>query len=126
MPQSTATPTISKPPDNQAHFDIDFLDSIPLENNGDNFQLTNILQTIENENNSLVTQKYPQTTSVSKVLALTTDNNENAAAVQYQPPTTTNVVQNFQSTQNQNNFPISLPRMVFQHSTITVNYNFNL
>ena len=105
------TEAMSKPPE-------EIVDFIPIEDNIADFDLGNILDEIEKEEKK---QNPPN----SNVVAVTTgpvesDNMSENALV---PSQTQNVVNNVTNT-NMQTHPF-LPKMVFNNSSVTINYNFS-
>ena len=76
--KSTATSTISKPPTNDQN-NTDFLNFVPIDNNANNFDLAEILKTIETaetqtKNTELaVTERQPNTAKTVNQTFMTID-----------------------------------------------------
>ena len=110
----------SEPKENKNDtIDLNILDWIPIENNADDFDLGNIITQVDDM------ERCKQTDLVTKE---TVNPNLPLSKIQLPNP---NVPQNQQFIQNvtnnqsnMQNFPF-LPKMVFQNSNVTVNYNFN-
>ena len=115
------TSTVSRPPptdnDDQTNKNQNFLDFVPIENNKDDFHIADILQEIEKEN-----ANYQNIQTNNSAIAPVTDqipkiNTENA-----QVPATQTVT-NVSNNSHMQNYPI-IPHMIFPHSNVTINYNF--
>ena len=115
------TSAVSKPPvQNQNTGEIDFLDFIPIDNNAQDFDLSTILQDIEKQNKSVMKSSEPSTSAV------TPQNPPNSAkTLDFEGAITlSQVIQSVTNNQSTQNHPFE-PRMVFQNSSLTINYNFN-
>ena len=109
---------------NQQKFDtldLNILDWIPIENNADDFDLGDIITQVDN-------MERQKTTTVDLVAKETVHPNEPLSELPLPNPNVhqnQNLVQNITNNQaNMNQFPFS-PKMIFPHSNVTINYNFN-
>ena len=124
--KKSVTATVSKPPEDQ-NINLDFLSFVPIDNNQDDFDLRNMLETIEAEN------QQDQTGQIAKdncgPIALQTPNqNQNQvqnklAAVPVTQQNVPNMVQNV--TNNSIKMQPIIPKMIFPYSNVTINYNFS-
>ena len=100
--------------------DIDFLDFVPIENNSDDFDTKDnaekLTETDQNEQNKATVPVPQPGTSVQSAPT------PNIPTMQIENPAVpTQVLQNV--TQNTQNAPF-IPKMIFPHSNVTINYNF--
>ena len=114
----TKTASISTPQDVMPNFDI--VDFIPIDNNADDFDLSSIINEVSNENtanflgNDVPTNAIALKTTESPAVV----QSENAAIPSTQM--NNNVVQNF----NNHQMHPFVPKMIFNNSSVTINYNF--
>ena len=112
-----ATATVSKPPVSTDHVNdtfgnMDFLDFVPIDNNADDFDLGDIIATLDkNTNQQHKVEAYGDTQ-----LALNPPKTVESTV-------TSNYTQNVTTHQTMQGFPM-LPRNVFHNSNVTINYNF--
>ena len=121
-PAKPTAATISKPPPQSANTgnvfptinSHDIVDWIPIENNSHDFDLARILD------------EFEQTTKTStEMTTVTKDIKADVAAESNASPVPSTLVQNFTaSASNMQNHPF-VPKMFFQNSSVTINYNFN-
>ena len=122
------TATISSPPTedksdtnndpNQILPNIDFMDFVPTENNSDDFDLTQIIDNINKENQT------DEQLAIAPVSTTVQKQNINLQAAipnpnQANPPN----VSNLNNITTMQNYPF-LPKMIFPNSNVTINYNF--
>ena len=117
-PQATAT--IAKPPDSESDTsleNLDFLDFMPIQNNADDFDLGQIINSLDKENlqepRSVENSSNPKAKVVAPKTAVKPANNTENAAVPVQNNPDFNQYITSSST---NNFPIE-PCMIFQNSS---------
>ena len=125
--KSKPSATISKAPNTTA--ETDFLDYVSITNNADDFDLTSILKQLE------ASEQMTSNTHQNNSVQNTVDSRQNAVALNSPAVqanafpnenalTPSQVVQNVANNKRTQNHPFE-PKMVFQNSSVTINYNFN-
>ena len=117
--RTTATSTVSEPPPEKQNLpilqDSDIIDYIPIENNAKDFDLRQIIDTVAQENIDRQTNQIVQKPPTNALTDMTNVTVPNTAV--------TTINQNISNTQ-QLSSPF-VPRMVFPHSNVTINYIFS-